>query len=42
MDSNALYEGRIADCPDCLKLHGIDIQEMEKDGVTKEPLTFGL
>ena len=40
MDRNALFEGRLSDWPEAFQLHGIDLEKAEKEGVTKEQITY--
>ena len=40
MDRNAIFEGRLAEWPETFKLYGVDLQDAEKEGVTKELIAY--
>jgi hypothetical protein len=40
MERNVEFEGKLAEWPEAFKFYGIDLHNAEKDGISKEQITF--
>ncbi len=39
-ERNNSFEGRIDDCPECLRFYGIDLDEMKRDGISHKEISY--
>ena len=40
LSRNEIFEGKLFDHPDCLKLYGIDLDEVHRDGISHQQIAY--